>query len=328
MEQREFKPFGNISALTLGGGGLGQVWGATTREQALETVAIALDNGINHLDVAPMYGRGEAESVVGEALKGKNTDGLHITTKCQIGTPADHNVYDRLNASLTDSLKLLGMEKVNLFLMHSQLIEDDYELFKYNQLRAKNATTLSCYFNEVIPAYERLKQEGKIDNWGIGGIGQKEALLAALNHEAQPAAVQCIVNPLNSAGAISYVSETFDPKIILQTCQNNDIPVLAIRAVQAGALTSSMDREPHPSGFDAEDFNDFARAAPFRQLANQWGESPASLAHRYALSIPKVASVILGVKNKTELEECLQAERQGPLSTDQIATLENLFQAP
>ena len=88
MQTRQFRPFGGISALTLGGGGLGQVWGATSRAQALETVAIALDNGINHLDVAPMYGRGEAESVVGEALKGKSTDGLHITTKCQIGTPA------------------------------------------------------------------------------------------------------------------------------------------------------------------------------------------------------------------------------------------------
>ncbi|MEH6909991.1 MAG: aldo/keto reductase [Oceanicoccus sp.] len=325
MELRKFRPFGDISALTLGGGGLGQVWGKTSREEALETVAIALDQGINHLDVAPMYGRGEAESVIGEALKGKSGDGLYITTKCQVGTPADQKVYEKLNASLTNSLKTMGREKVNLFLMHSQLIEDDYEMFSFNEHRAKNATTLSCYFNEVIPAFERLKREGKIDHWGIGGIGQKEAVLAALNHESPPAVVQCIVNPLNSAGGIAYVSETFNPKIILEECQNKDIPILAIRAVQAGALTSSMDREPHPSGFDAKDFDDFTKAAPFRELAKEWGESPASLAHRFALSIPKVNSVILGVKNRMELEECLQAERMGRLSGEQITTLENLF---
>ena len=70
MQYRKFKPFGNISALSLGGGGLGQIWGETSREQVLETIEIALDQGINHLDVAPMYGHGEAESVVGEALRG------------------------------------------------------------------------------------------------------------------------------------------------------------------------------------------------------------------------------------------------------------------
>ena len=325
MELRNFKPFGDISALTLGGGGLGQVWGKTSRKEALETVAIALDHGINHLDVAPMYGRGEAESVIGEALKGKSGDGLYITTKCQVGTPADQKVYEKLNASLTNSLKIMGREKVNLFLMHSQLIEDDFEMFRFNEHREKNATTLSCYFNEVIPAFERLKREGKIDHWGIGGVGQKEALVAALNHECPPAAVQCVVNPLNSAGGIAYVSEVFNPKIILEECQNKDIPILAIRAVQAGALTSSMDRAPHPSGFDAKDFDDFARAAPFRNLALEWGESPASLAHRFALSVEKVSSVILGVKNRDELEECLHAERMGRLSVEQVATLENLF---
>ena len=325
MELRKFTPFGDISALTLGGGGLGQVWGKTSREEALETVAMALDHGINHLDVAPMYGRGEAELVIGEALQGKNADDLHITTKCQVGTPKDEKVYEKLNKSLTNSLKIMGLEKINLFLMHSQLIEDDFELFQFNEHRGKNATTLSCYFNGVIPAIERLKREGKIDHWGIGGVGQKEAVLAALNHESSPAAVQCVINPLKSAGGMAYVSETFNPEIILKECQNKDIPILAIRAVQAGALTSSMDREPHPSGFDKKDFNGFAKAAPFRQLAQEWGESPASLAHRFALSIPKVSSVILGVKNKTELGECLQAEAMGKLNTEQIAILESLF---
>jgi aryl-alcohol dehydrogenase-like predicted oxidoreductase len=325
MELRTCKPFGEVSALTLGGGGLGQVWGKTSREEALETVAMALDHGINHLDVAPMYGRGEAERVIGEALHGKNVDNLYITTKCQVGTPADQKVYEKLNASLTNSLKIMGMEKVNLFLMHSQLIEDDYELFKFNEVKAKNATTLSCYFNEVIPAFERLKREGKIDHWGIGGMGQEEAIIAALNHESPPAAVQCVVNPLNSAGGISYVSETFNPKAILDACQGKGIPILAIRAVQAGALTSSMDREPHPSGFDKLDFDDFAKAAPFRELAKEWGETPASLAHRFALSIPKVSTVILGVKNKVELKECLQSETMERLNSEQIESLENLF---
>ena len=116
-----------------------------------------------------------------------------------------------------------------------------------------------------------------------------------------------------------------NPNRILKECQDKDIPILAIRAVQAGALTSKMDRKPHPSGRDKLDFDDYERAEPFRELAKKWGESPASLAHRYALSIQKVSSVILGVKNTQELKECLDTENMGELSEEQLKELNNLF---
>ena len=219
----------------------------------------------------------------------------------------------------------MNMEKVNLFLLHSQLREDNFELSNFNKMRERNTTSLSSYFNAVIPAFEKLKQEGKIDHWGIGGMGHHQALVKAINHEIPPEAIQCVVNPLNSAGAIGYVDENFHPNVILEECQKNDLSILAIRAVQAGALTGSMDREPHPSGFDKKDFDDYLRAEPFRELAAKWNESPASLAHRYALSIPKVGSVILGVKNRDELKECIKAEEKGELTSEQFEALKNLF---
>jgi aryl-alcohol dehydrogenase-like predicted oxidoreductase len=218
----------------------------------------------------------------------------------------------------------MRVEKVNLFLLHSQLIEDDYQLPLLNEHRATNATTLSCYYESVIPAFEKLKKEGKIDHWGIG-LGQEEALIKAINHEQPPEAMQCAVNVLNSIGAIGYISKKPDPNKVLRECQKKDIPILAIRAVQAGALTSQMDREPHPSGMDKADFDDFEKALPFRELAEDWGETPASLAHRYALSIKKVSSVILGIKNRKELQECLNAENKEKLNSDQMKTLQNLF---
>ncbi len=324
MEQREFKPFGTISALTLGGGGIGNVWGETTRSESVSAVNLAIESKINHLDVAPMYGKGEAERVVGEALKGKDPTAINLTTKCRLGTVPDAEVYTRLNNSLCRSLETMGVDKVNLFLLHSQLIEDDYQLPVLNEHRASNATTLSCYYSSVIPAFEMLKKEGKIDHWGIG-LGQEEALIKAINHEYPPEAMQCAVNILNSIGAIGYISEKPDPNRVLQECQKRDIPILAIRAVQAGALTSSMDREPHPSGMDKADFNDFDRALPFRELAKDWNESPASLAHRYALSVEKVSTVILGIKNRKELQECIEAEKKGKLSSYEMKTLQSLF---
>lgn len=67
---------------------------------------------------------------------------------------------------------------------------------------------------------------------------------------------------------------------------------------------------------------DFRRAAPFRALAAEVGESPASLAHRYTLSMEGIATVILGVKNRAELSECLEAEAKGPLDPELMARID------
>ena len=236
MQKRDFQPFGTVSALTLGGGGLGQVWGETTREEAVKTVNLAIGKGITHLDVAPMYGKGEAEKVVGEVFKGKDLGDVKITTKCRLGTLPDSEVYERLNSSLNKSLDNLNLDRVDLFLLHSQLIKDDFKLYTLNEYRETNATSLSCFYNSVIPAFERLKKEGKIGSWGIGGLGQTQAILEALNHDIQPEAIQCVVNPLNSAGAIGYVDKDFDPQKILTESQKAEVPILGIRAVQALSL--------------------------------------------------------------------------------------------
>jgi aryl-alcohol dehydrogenase-like predicted oxidoreductase len=67
-----------------------------------------------------------------------------------------------------------------------------------------------------------------------------------------------------------------------------------------------------------------AVAAGFRRLAAERGESAALLAHRYALSMSDLATVVLGVKNRVELEECLAAEAAGPLADDELQAIEAL----
>ena len=119
MESREFKPFGSVSALTLGGGGIGNVWGETSKEESIASVHLALESGIDHLDVAPMYGKGEAEKVLGLALKDKNLKNIKVTTKCRLGNPKDSEVYKMLNNSLCRSLETMQLEKVDLILLHT-----------------------------------------------------------------------------------------------------------------------------------------------------------------------------------------------------------------
>jgi aryl-alcohol dehydrogenase-like predicted oxidoreductase len=81
--------------------------------------------------------------------------------------------------------------------------------------------------------------------------------------------------------------------------------------VQAGALTSELDRfKP----VDNPETLDFQRAAPFRTIATEVGQSPAFLAHQYALTMEGPSTVVLGVKNRTELRECVAADAAGPMA--------------
>jgi len=75
-----------------------------------------------------------------------------------------------------------------------------------------------------------------------------------------------------------------------------------------GPLADTPDRELGPA-----EARDFERAARFRALARDLGTTAALLAHRYALSMQQVGTVVLGVKNRAELDECLAAEAAGPL---------------
>jgi aryl-alcohol dehydrogenase-like predicted oxidoreductase len=66
---------------------------------------------------------------------------------------------------------------------------------------------------------------------------------------------------------------------------------------------------------------DYGRAAGFRHLAAELGMAPAFLAHRYALSLP-VDTLVLGVKNRSELAECVAAAEAGPLPADLLARVD------
>jgi aryl-alcohol dehydrogenase-like predicted oxidoreductase len=326
METRTLGSLWPVSELALGGGGVAQVWGETSRDEGVATVRAAADAGITLYDAAPIYGRGEAEMVFGEAFDGAPPAGSRFTTKCYLGSPPAEEVYPRMEKSLLRSLETMKIERADLFFLHSNICPDDYVYSKGAEMQHRFATTWSLYEGEVIPAFEKLKEKGLIADWGITGAGLPKSIMDALRAERRPAAVQAVTNLMDSAGSMFRFEEPPEPRNIIRTAQNNDVGVLGIRAVQAGALTDALDREAAP-----EEQADFLKAAPFRALAADLGEDTAVLAHRYALAMPGVDCVILGVKNRAELKAILAGVTQGPLPSEVISQIEALrlnFQIP
>ena len=168
---------------------------------------------------------------------------------------------------------------------------------------------------------EALVADGRIGAWGITGVGVPASIHAALAHAPRPQVIQAVANLLDSAGGMRNFAEPAEPRPIIAAAKAAGIGVMGIRAVQAGALTASIDRElpaDHPEALD------YVRAAPFRALCAEIGEDPAMIAHRYALGMDGVDTVILGVKNRQELRQCLEAERLGPLDAALTARIDGL----
>ena len=319
MQRNRLGFLGDISRLTLGGGGIGQGWGVTSREEAIATIDAALEGGIDVLDTAPGYRN--CEAFIGEHFGGRLPAAVKITSKCPLATVAPGEAATRLTASLDASLAAMRLGRVDLFFLHSNISPDGFVYAHGADRQDQVATRWSQYRDEVVPAMEALKAAGKIGAWGITGIGVPDAVLSALAHEPRPQVVQAIANLLDSAGALNRFGGPARPREIIAAAEAAGVGVMGIRAVQAGALTSAIDRTVSPNNPDGLDY---ARAAPFRALCAGWGEDPAMVAHRYALGIDGVDTLVLGVKNRAELQQCLDAEAAGPLEPDRVARIDGL----
>jgi aryl-alcohol dehydrogenase-like predicted oxidoreductase len=323
MQQHSFGGLWPVSALTLGGGGLGMVWGETTFDECVATVHDAVTAGITLIDLAPRYGDGKAEEVVGAAFDGQLPAGIRVTSKCNLGNAPRAEIEPMLRQSIEGSLKRLRLSRLDLFFLHSNVVPDAQHIARWPDA-ASRMTLYDTFVAEVRPAFEKLAGEGLIGAWGLTGIGHPDTIVRLLGERPAPAAVQCIANLLDSPGALKFFDGPAKPRAVMAAARTNGVGVLGIRAVQAGALTSALDRTlpaNHP------EMRDYARAAGFRRLAAELGMTPALLAHRYALSLP-VDTVVLGVKNRSELAECVAAAEAGPLPADLMARVDRSVDRP
>ena len=317
MQSGNLGSFGPVSRLTLGGGGIGMVWGPTSEDEAVATLRRAVDAGITLIDAAPGYRI--CEAMIGRAFDGRLPSGVRVTTKYSLGTVAADQVYTLLRKSLERSLQTMRLERADMFLLHSEIRPDDFEYPLGQPPKDERSTTLTLYREAVVPAFERLVADGLIGAWGITGINHAAATIAAISQGARPAAVQAIANLLDSPGEMNGTGLAPRPRAVIAAAKAAGVGVMGVRAVQAGALTSALDRQE-----DSPTTADFRRAEPYRELCRNWGEDPAITAYRYALGIEGVDTLVLGVKNVAELEQALLAENQGPLEQAQIASIDAL----
>ena len=166
MEKRSFGNTGlDVSRLTFGCGAVG---GLMTKGDAADqdrAIAWARDNGINFFDTAAAYGNGTSEANLGRALNG-NTDGIVVSTKVGLNNDDLTDIAGAVARSLDASLTRLKLDHVDIFQLHNTLGRPDF----------RGTLNVDQVLDDVIPAFEKLKDAGKTRFLGFTAKGDADDL--------------------------------------------------------------------------------------------------------------------------------------------------------
>ena len=318
MQQRTLGKTGlEVSVLTLGGGGIGMVWGPTTDEECIETVKAAVASGVNLLDLAPVYGKGKSEEIVGQAWPDLPTKPF-IATKVFVMPDERKDLAGAVQRSIEGSLTRLGLSQIDVFQLHNQIEPQD-------PLAPRRLTLREVVgVGGVLEAMQRLKDTGVVKALGCTGIARHD-VVRELFADGRLDTVQLVTNILCSEGEMGARGDApyRDHLEMVRLAQAAGLGVFGIRPYAAGSLTTAIDRSlstDHPV------VRDFALAQQHLGFLATESSSPLSVvALRYALSLPGVSTVVTGAKNRTELAEAVAAVTAGPLpltTMEHIATLQ------
>src|SRR5271155_1693926 len=122
IEHRKLGSTGvSVSPLCLGAMMFG-AWGNTDHEDSIAIIHRALDAGINFIDTADVYSRGESEEIVGKALAGGRRDGVVLASKVHGTMGEEPNQYGNsrrwIIQEVVNSLRRLGTDRIDLYQIH------------------------------------------------------------------------------------------------------------------------------------------------------------------------------------------------------------------
>jgi aryl-alcohol dehydrogenase-like predicted oxidoreductase len=318
LEKRRLGKTGlDVSLLGFGCGAVGglMVGGAAADQE--RTVARALELGINYFDTAAQYGQGRSEENLGRVIKALKPD-IYVGTKVRLPPSTQPGqIADGIISALEASLKRLQLERVDLYQFHNPIVGTTGD----------GSFAVESMLDEVVPAFEQLKQQGKLDYYGITAVGDTASLLRVVDARAF-ATAQVSFNLLNpSAGA--SVPEGFpaqDYGNLLAHTKAANMGTINIRVLAGGALSGSEERHPiaspppDPIGSGSTYKTDLERAQRFMPLVREGhADSLVEASLRYVITHEAISTVLIGIATPEQFEIAARSIAKGPLSPGAIA---------
>jgi aryl-alcohol dehydrogenase-like predicted oxidoreductase len=325
----QFRIFGRTGLKLSGlGFGCGAVGGLMVRGDPADqerTVARAIAAGVNYFDTAVQYGNGLSENNLGRILHTLKPADVTVGTKVRLPPDAFGRIAEAVADSLDGSLARLRLDRVDILHLHNSITVSGGE------------ATLSVQqvLGDVVPAFERLRQHGKIRFLGITAVGDTAALRQVIDSHAFDSA-QVVYNMLNPSAAESlpdnYPAQDYGR--LFDHAQAAGTGVVGIRVLAGGALSGSAERHPiaspapEPIGSAMSYEADLGRARRLMPLVSEgFATSLTEAATRFALSHPAMGTILVGMATERQFEDALAAVEKGPLPEVALARLSTLRQA-
>jgi aryl-alcohol dehydrogenase-like predicted oxidoreductase len=322
MELREFGRTGlQLSVLGFGCGAVGGFMVRGDPAEQERVVARALAAGVNYFDTAVQYGDGESENNLGRVLHKLKPANVVVGTKVRISPDKFGRIADAVTASLEGSLARLRLERVDIFHLHNPITESG----------GGTALSVRQVFDEVVPAFQRLRAQGKIRFPGMTAVGDTAAMNQVIDAGAFDSA-QIVYNMLNpsAAGPLPANYPAQDYAAMFDHTKAAGVGVVGIRVLAGGALSGSAERHPiagpapEPIGSAMSYDADVGRARRLMPLVKEgFAASLTEAATRFALSHPAMGTILVGMATPQQFEDALAAVLKGPLPQ---AALERLLE--
>lgn len=267
----------------------GTEWGAQDDDISIRAIRHAIERGINWIDTAPIYGFGHSEALVRRALKEMpSAERPYVFTKCSLvwdeanreAPPRRLGSRASLRRELDDSLRRLGIERIDLYQMHRPA--DDVPLEEYWQtlLELKQAGKVRAVglSNHTVEQLERAERLGHVDSL--------QPPFSAIRRQA--------------AEEIAW-------------CEAHDTGVIVYSPMQAGLLTGAFTAE-RARALPPEDWRtrnvqftgealvrNLKLAEALKPIAARHETTLAAVAVAWVLAWPGVTGAIVGARNPAQI---------------------------
>ncbi|MEB6668752.1 aldo/keto reductase [Acinetobacter vivianii] len=298
-----------FGAGTLGGQGqIFSAWGQASQTEANQMIQAGLDAGINYFDTADVYSDGESERMLGKALAAKRQQAI-ISTKVGIRSSDHLNAAgfsrDYLLSAVEQSLTRLGTDYIDVLQLHQ------FDSF----------TSL----HQVMKTLDELVRSGKVRYIGVSNFAGWQLMKAQAIAE-QYGYEKFVVNQVY----YSLIGRDYEWEL-MPLNDDQQMGAVVWSPLGWGRLTGKFDREnPIPAESRLHDTAQFAPPVneehlyrvidALKQIAQETGYSIPQIALNWLLQRPTVASVLIGARNQTQLQENLKA-KDIQLSAEQITQL-------
>ena len=306
MEYRSLGGTGlRVSALGFGCGNIGGLLIRGSVAERERAVARAIELGINYFDTAASYGDGQSEEHLGRALRALKVSPF-VGTKVRVPDVPVSALAGAVARGLEESLRRLGRDRVDLFQLHNHVTAE----------RTSESLTVKDVRDVVFPAMARLAEQGKIGFYGITVLGVTGLRLAlpSAGHPLPP----------------GFPAQDFGR--LLERCREQQMGVIVIRVLAAGALSGTETRHPvaapavDPIASAADYATDARHARMLSALVDEGhAGSLVEASLRFALAADPVSTVLLGYSSLEQLEYAAACVNKGPLSTAALARLPELW---